>query len=69
MVRRGIHQTAIKQLAGWKTDSMFNRYHVVDRKDLQEAAALLEGVAGNVKVRRRPQEAAVIGIASGRTRR
>ena len=67
MVRRGIHQTAIKQVAGWKTDSMFNRYHVLDRRDLQHDAELLEGVAGNVRVKS-GKKAGVIGIATG-TRR
>jgi hypothetical protein len=49
MVRRGIGIGEIKKLAGWKPDSMFNRYNVIDNRDLQDATARPEGVSGDLK--------------------
>jgi len=30
------------RIGGWKTDSVFRRYNIVDEKDLEEAAAALD---------------------------
>jgi integrase len=42
MVRRGISKHAAKRISGHKTDSIFDRYDIVDEQDLAEAARKLE---------------------------
>jgi integrase len=37
MIRAGIPEKQIMLIAGWKTRSMFDRYHIVDERDIQEA--------------------------------
>ncbi|MGH7753509.1 MAG: tyrosine-type recombinase/integrase, partial [Gemmatimonadales bacterium] len=41
MDRLGIPRTVQMQLAGWRTDSIYRRYRIVDEQDLREAAAKL----------------------------
>jgi integrase len=42
MVRRGISKHVAKKISGHKTDSVFDRYDIVDAQDLAEAARKLE---------------------------
>lgn len=42
MVRRGISKHVAKRISGHKTDSIFDRYDIVDPADLAEAARKLE---------------------------
>ena len=41
MIRAGIPEKQIMLIAGWKTRSMFDRYHIVDERDIQEAGKRL----------------------------
>jgi hypothetical protein len=43
MDRREISRAVAMVIAGWKTDSIFRRYRIVDDQDLREAAAKLGG--------------------------
>lgn len=40
--RLGVHEKTIMQIGGWKTRSVFDRYNIVDEKDLADAAAKLD---------------------------
>jgi len=40
MRRCGVDRDVIMKIGGWKTDSVFRRYNIVDEHDLHEAAAL-----------------------------
>lgn len=42
MRRLGIHEKTIMKIGGWKTRSVFDRYNIVDEKDLADAAAKLD---------------------------
>jgi hypothetical protein len=35
----GVHEKTIMQIGGWKTRSVFDRYNIVHKKDLADAAA------------------------------
>jgi integrase len=41
--RAGVDEDVIMRIGGWKTRSMFERYNVVDERDLAEAARRLSG--------------------------
>jgi integrase len=49
--RLGVHEKTIMKIGGWKTRSMFDRYNIVDEKDLAVAAALLDAKAQQRKLR------------------
>lgn len=38
MVNAGLDQSVAMKIGGWKTDSVFRRYRIVPRRDLQRAA-------------------------------
>jgi hypothetical protein len=40
--RLGVHEKAIMKIGGWRTRSVFDRYNIVDEKDLADAAAKLD---------------------------
>jgi integrase len=41
LIRAGVAQHVVMKLCGWKTDSMFRRYAIVDDRDLRSAVELL----------------------------
>jgi integrase len=41
MIRAGIPEKQIMLIAGWKTRNMFDRYHIVDERDIHEAGKKL----------------------------
>lgn len=40
--RLGVHEKTIMKIGGWKTRAVFDRYNIVDEKDLADAAAKLD---------------------------
>lgn len=49
MERQGVRKSVIKMLMGHKTDSMFNRYRIVDPEDLREAASTIDAARGTLR--------------------
>jgi integrase len=45
MIRRGVPQKTAREISGHKTDSVFNRYNIVNEADLQDAARKIEAGA------------------------
>jgi integrase len=45
--RSGISRTVAKQIGGWKTDSIYERYRIVSEADLQDAGKKLDRRNGN----------------------
>ena len=43
LVRHGVPQRVAMKLTGHKTDAVFARYDIIDERDLEGAAALLNG--------------------------
>jgi integrase len=41
-IRRGVPQKVARELGGWKTDSVFNRYNIVSEDDIKDAARKIE---------------------------
>jgi hypothetical protein len=50
VLRLGVHEKTIMKMGGWKTRSVFDRYNIVDEKDLAEAAELLDAKAQQARV-------------------
>jgi hypothetical protein len=67
MERRGISQKVAMDLMGHKTPSMYQRYNIVDTKDLHAGAARLDGLLP-VQVKPRVKLAAVVGSGPRRNR-
>jgi integrase len=42
MRRLGMYETTIMRIGGWRTRSVFARYAIVDERDLQDAARVLD---------------------------
>jgi integrase len=49
--RLGVHEKTIMKIGGWKTRSVFDRYDIVDEKDLADAAVKLDRKAQRRKLR------------------
>ncbi len=49
--RLGVHEKTIMKIGGWKTRSVFDRYNIVDEKDLADAAAKLDRKAEEQRLR------------------
>jgi hypothetical protein len=49
--RRGVHEKTVMKIGGWKTRSVFDRYNIVDKKDLADVAAKLDQKAQERKLR------------------
>ena len=47
LIRAGVPQHVVMRLCGWKTDSMFRRYAIVDLRDLRNAVARLATVGAS----------------------
>jgi integrase len=43
--RKGVPESVIQKIGGWKTRAMFERYNIVDGRDTREAINLLEDVS------------------------
>ena len=42
LVRAGVPEGVVMRIGGWKTRSVFERYNIVNTRDLHDAAAKLE---------------------------
>ena len=51
--RLGVHEKTIMKIGGWRTRSVFDRYNIVDEKDLADAAAKLDQKAEQRKRKQR----------------
>jgi hypothetical protein len=51
--RLGVHEKTIMKIGVWKTRSVFDRYNIVDEKDLAEAAALFDVKGSPPKAQKR----------------
>ena len=58
----GVHEKTIMKIGGWKTRSVFDRYNIVDEKELAEAAAKLDQKAQERKL---PHSSGIVPSKSG----
>jgi integrase len=63
LIRAGVAQHVVMKLCGWKTDSMFRRYAIVDDRDLRSAVELLAG--GGTTGGQSPPKATLKAAAGG----
>jgi integrase len=68
MIRRGVPQKVAQELMGRKTGAIFDRYHIIDSRDLHEGAERLNGLAGSAEVKQEVKQAAVISARPRRVR-